>query len=217
MKSDKLNIITFVTNDYIDIMKEFFISTLPKEIDSVVIECGNISGYLRHDPDAYKLEILRTKFICNQIKANFGENLMMIDSDVAFSGKNFKNEICNILGEYDIVFQFNDSWYNFGVFALHCNNETLDLFNFLLNHELPKLEKNKEIHDQHLINDLLKTDRFKNIKHTYLSPQKYFSNHFHKIKFPQHMTSEVILFHATNTYSLEEKKNKLKQFIQYKF
>ena len=119
-----------------------------------------------------------------------GDNIFFIDGDVVFSKTaNFKHEINQMLEDHDLLFQFNDQWYNLGIFALNCNEGTLEYFEHLLNVEMPKACENRSLHDQHLANallgvfhpnsgiDVLVDKTFHDLRHTSL-PIKYFGNHF---------------------------------------
>jgi hypothetical protein len=152
---------------------------------------------------------------------------MFIDADVIFAANvEMKDEINALLEENDILFQFNDTWYNFGVFAINCNEKTEELFGHFLENEIDKVKDVDYLHDQHQINALLGinhgeihdqsqpifVDRvFDAIKHDSL-PKKYFANHFVDHKYPRDTPSDVVLFHATNTYSMPEKLNVMNHF-----
>lgn len=210
MSTNSFNIITFVTTDYISILNKYFLQTIPKEFESVTIKCVAKNGYFRHDSYAKTLEIIRTKFIIDQIKAHKNEILMMIDADVIFKGVDFSDEVIELLKTNDIVFQYNHNWYNFGVFALNCTDNNLKIFNELYE----KLNQNinycktldvytEDIHDQHIINDIV---RFSNVKHTSL-PLHFSAGHF-----SERNEEKWVLYHATNTYSLEEKISVLESY-----
>jgi hypothetical protein len=205
---NKLNVVTFITKDYLNIFGNYFLPTLPEEIESITTKCVNIGGYHRHSNYALELEKVRTKFIIEQITAHMGQNLFMIDSDVVFSGRRFVLEINDILSNYDFAFQNNTNWYNFGVFAIRCNDKTLDIFYKLLDrlnnptdNYCKTLDERYDdgyfLHDQHIINDLVREN---DVTHTSL-PLEYFAGHFGSMELP----SEWILYHATNTLSMEEK------------
>jgi len=208
----RLNVITFITNDYVDIFKNFFLHSLPDEVESVEVKCVNKEGYFRHHPFSETIEKIRTEFIISQIIAHKGEMLMMIDSDVVFSGEGFTSEIKGLLENYDIVFQNNTAWYNFGVFAVNCSDKMLELFRELR----VKLDENVSfcktlnkistpIHDQHIINDLVRFNE--NIKHTSLS-LRYFGGHFAKAPIPK----DWILYHATGTKTMWDKVIRLNKY-----
>jgi hypothetical protein len=59
-----------------------------------------------------------------------------------------------------------------------------------------------ELHDPH--EPVLVEKVFTHVKHGSL-PQKYFGNHFIKKSYPADTPEGVVLFHATNTYSMSEK------------
>lgn len=197
-----MRVITFVTSDYIEILQRFFIKTLPGDIDSVEIKCVNKNGYFRHDPFSRDLEKIRTKFIIEQIQKNWRKDLMMIDADVIFSGTEFSGQISEMLSTYDILFQNNTQWYNFGVFALKCWSRIEDLFHELLR----DLDSDKDycetlneyghLHDQHYINDIV---RRSGLKHGSL-PLQFFGGHF-SVPMPK----DWILYHATNTQTMQDK------------
>ena len=90
-----------------------------------------------------------------EIRANMGNNIFFIDGDVVFSGRTFKDEVNKILEEHDLLFQFNDAWYNFGVFAVNCNERTEEFFCHFLEIEMPKAYNLSGLHDQHIVNGLL--------------------------------------------------------------
>lgn len=209
----KINVITLISNEYINIFDKYFLSTLPVEIESLTVKYINKKGYFRHDPYSKNIEIIRTQFIIDQIKTFDNEILMMIDADVVFRRKDFSEIILKLLENNDIVFQNNESWYNFGVFALNCNNKTLMLFQNLLNTiGIEKYfcktlnEETNDPHDQHIINDLV---RFGDYKHDSL-PLSFFGGHFGNAKIP----NDWLLYHATNTYNMDEKEKILN--IYYK-
>jgi hypothetical protein len=200
----KINFITFITQDYVDILKQYFLSTFPYD-DTLIINCVNKKGYFRHDSFAKELEKIRTKFIIDQIKINFGNIIFMIDSDVIFSGVDFKNTVIHLLEINDIVFQNNTQWYNFGVFACNCNEKTLSVFEKLLE-KLNSDEtyfcvtlnsETKDPHDQHIVNDLV---REYNLKHDSF-PITFFGGHFGTSELP----NEWVLYHATNTNTINDK------------
>lgn len=220
---NKLNVLTFVTIDYVTIMRDYFLKTIPKEIESVDIKCININDYHRDNINvAIELEKFRTKYIIEKIKSCDNQYIMMIDSDVIFSGIDFKYNVINSLQNNDIIFQKqNDTCYNFGVFALKSNEKTLKLFEKLLE-ELNKdysdgyfsetinmkLTKN-EVHDQWLINDILRFSNIYDVKHGFLDLEYYGNHLFGNYDFP----SNWILFHSTSTHSLEDKINLLNRYI----
>jgi hypothetical protein len=193
-----LKVITFITNDYINILNDYFLATLPPDIDDVIIECVNKRGYFRHDPFSQTLEVIRTEFIINQIKSHMGQSLMMIDADVVFN-KSFKEDIEQRLKDNDMIFQDNEGWYNFGVFALNCNNNNVKIFEHLYQSLI--CNSDRTIHDQHLINNIIKSSTIS----TNSLPLIYFGGHFKCCKYPTFPKEECYLYHATNTYSLKEK------------
>jgi hypothetical protein len=220
----KLNVVTLATKSYIKIINDYFLSTLPKDIENMKILYLNDMDNVRYSSATKFLEKRKLEMLCKEIESNLGNNLFFIDGDVTFAyGVSFKEEINNILEEYDLAFQFNDDWYNFGVFAINCNIKTLKYFKHLLNHEIDKAIENSKIHDQHLANALLGVfhpnagvkvvteKQIKDIKHTSL-PLKYFGNHFKNCKYPADVPKDVVFIHATNTYTMEEKLNLLWNF-----
>jgi len=223
--SKKLHILTLATKSYIKIIDDYFLSTLPEEIENMKILFLNDMDNVRYSSATKFLEKRKLEMLCDEIKANMGDNIFFIDGDVTFAhGVNLKDEINNLLEDYDLAFQFNDQWYNFGVFALSCNEETLKYFEHLLNVEMEKVFENTLIHDQHIANACLgiyvpdmmnrwvSVEKvFREIRHTSL-PIKYFANHFVDYKFPTDVPEDVIFIHATNTYSMEEKLNLLNDF-----
>lgn len=213
-----LKIITFITSDYIHILNDYFLATLPEDVDDIVIECVNKRGYFRSDPYSQVLERIRTGFIIDQISSNMGQNLMMVDADVVFN-KSFKADIEKRLETNDILFQENEGWYNFGVFALKCTEQSLQLFKGLLGGLQALGPHQSDIHDQHIINQILneyhKYENTKTFKHSAL-PITYFGGHLNQCKYPLFPQEECYLYHATNTYSLVEKKQVL-DHVKHKF
>ena len=224
MSNKELTVLTLVTKSYITLLHDYFLTTLPAEIEKMKILYVNDFDNCRYNSVAKFLEKKRLEMIYKEIKANMGNNLIFIDADVLFASKTkFQDEINEILENYDLAFQFNDDWYNFGVFAISCNERTESLFKHFLEKEIHKVFDEADLHDQHLINGLLglcpanvgieyeveKT--FDNVTHCSL-PIKYFANHFTQYQYPHDVPSDIVLLHATNTYNMEEKLNLMSHF-----
>ena len=205
-------------------VNDYFLSTLPPEISNMKILYLNDMDNVRYSSATKLLEKRKLEMLCDEIRANMGDNIFFIDGDVVFAhGVNFKAEINGLLEEYDLAFQFNDKWYNFGIFALSCNERTLEYFEHLLNIEMGDGFFETKAHDQHLANALLGIRHpqddsefsvqkiFDNVKHTSL-PIKYFANHFEEHPYPTGVPDDVVFMHATNTYSMADKLGLLYDF-----
>ena len=222
--SKKLHVVTLATKSYINLINDYFFTTLPKEVENMKLLYLNDMDDVRYSSATKFLEKRKLEMLCEEIRANLGNNIFFIDGDVVFArGATFQEEINELLEEYDLAFQFNDQWYNFGVFALSCNEGTLEYFEHMLNVEMEKAFVNDDIHDQHIMNALLGVyvegthdlveKTFDNLKHTSL-PIKYFANHFREHKYPIGVPEDVVFMHATNTYSMAEK---LSLMLDFKF
>ena len=213
--SKKLSVVTLATKSYIRIIDDYFLSTLPKDVkDMKILFMNNMDNVPRSE--AVDFEIKKLNMIIEEIKINMGNNLFFIDGDVVFSGLQFTDEVNNLLQENDLLFQFNDLWYNFGIFAVSCNENTLEFFEHFVNVEMPKAHNCPGLHDQHIVNAMLgilhpnaglevpveKT--FDHLVHQAL-PIKYFANHFENYKYPAGVPNDVVFLHATNTINMPHK------------
>ena len=116
MSNKELTVLTLVTKSYVTLLHDYFLTTLPAEIEKMKILYVNDFDNCRYNSVAKFLEKKRLEMIYKEIKANMGNNLIFIDADVLFASKTkFQDEINEILENYDLAFQFNDDWYNFGV------------------------------------------------------------------------------------------------------
>lgn len=211
-----LNIMTVVTPSYEKVLEDYFLTTLPEEFDKdeiyVVKADPKYDNCHSNLPLLKEFEQYRLGKILEYAEEKEGEKVFFIDSDVVFAkGAQFKEELCDLLDEYDFAFQFNDSWYNFGVFSFSCNERVLSFLDDFLNNRFDKILKNNKFHDQHVVNEMLKEETYKNIKHTHL-PFKFFANHFARIKYPKGTPGDVVLFHATSCGGLGKKIQLLKDF-----
>lgn len=219
----KLSVVTISTKSYINIINDYFLSTLPDSVDRMkILYLNNMDNVPRNK--AADFEIKKLEMIIEEMKINMGHNLFFIDGDVVFSHNgHFKDEVNKMLEEYDLLFQFNDLWYNFGVFAISCTEKTLEFFEHFVNVEMPKCYDNTSLHDQHIVNGLLgiyhpnagfsfSVDKeFAHLKHNHL-PYKYFANHFENHKYPYSVPEDVVFLHATNTPTLQNKLNLMTEF-----
>jgi DNA-binding Xre family transcriptional regulator len=224
MGEKKLNILTTVTKNYVNLIDNYFLATLPSEIKDMKVLYINDLEKIGSQNDAKFFETKKLEMLCKEIESNLGDNIFFIDGDVVFAyGATFKDEINEILEEYDIAFQHNDDWYNFGVFALSCNERTLEYFQHMLEIEMPKTFDIRKLHDQHIANALLGVypdipgfeysveKTFDNIKHINL-PIRYFGNHYRHYRYPQDVPDDVVFIHATSTSSMSEKIHLLHDF-----
>ena len=223
--SKELHVFTIGTKSYIKIIDEYFLTTLPPDIDYMNILYFHDMEDI-HRTGTAPFEIKKLERILHEIRAHMGHNLFFIDGDVVFAeGAPFKDEINEFLEEYDVLFQFNDLWYNFGVLAIACNERTEEFFRHFLEVESPKIVESHRLHDQHVVNAMLgiyhphagfkvevqREFKFEELKHAHL-PLTYFANHFSDLKYPDSVPEDVILFHATNTINMEKKIKLLSDF-----
>ena len=219
----KLNIVTLSTKSYINLINDYFLSTLPKEVKNMKILFLNDMDNVPKNSAVF-FEIRKLEMVISEIKANMGNNLFFIDGDVTFAkNATFVEEVNSLLEKNDLLFQFNDLWYNFGVFAVSCNERTLEFFEHFVNVETPKAYGNTYLHDQHIVHALLgifhpnagfkfSVDKqFTELTHTSL-PIRYFANHFENLKFPYDVPKDVVFLHATNTSSMGSRIALLKTF-----
>ena len=222
----QLRVLTTVSKSYVSILDEYFLATLPKEVENVKILFLNVDSFIGSSA-AHVFETKKLEFLCEEIKAHMGDNIFYIDGDVVFAYESpFVDEINGLLEEKDILFQFNDQWYNFGVFALKCSAKTLEYFEHMLHVEMEKHKNNAHIHDQHICNAMLGVQDFdpvpevekvfENIAHGSL-PLRYFANHFRGVHYPGDVPEDVVFLHATNTYTRKDKLNLLTHFKHHHF
>lgn len=198
---NKINLITYADTEYMEYVNSFLLPTLPESIKTIDII---FASYF--PPTSYLQMIQRLEAMRDKIITYSGKQLMYLDADVVIV-KDFTNDVLNRLKEYDILFQNNTQWYNSGIWAANCNDKTLNLFNKFIN----ELKKDSKFLDQTIIWEVINSF---DIKHASL-PISYFAGHFDQCKFPQ-FPDEVFLYHATNTYSSQEKRNAL-EYVKKRF
>lgn len=224
----ELNLCTCLTANYKEIYKKIFLKTLNihgnfaedyknisvldiADLDSMPGATGSV--------DFRTINYRKLHFIYELIKKYYGQRLMFLDVDIVFFTE-FKNEINNLLDEYDMVLQENDEWLNVGVWAMNCNdnvktlfeNKILPLSNVLLKEKgVEKHDLFGEPHDytgdQDVVNVSIKQSDIKVGR----LPIKYYSNHLKNYKFPDYVPKDCVLFHATSCGAgIENKVNLMK-------
>ncbi|HUW47410.1 MAG TPA: hypothetical protein VMW36_01530 [Patescibacteria group bacterium] len=206
---------TVVTKSYQNMAEKYLLATLPKEFRKENI-------FVVDAPDKYdnchsnisllkEFEEFRLGAILEIADEHPGKNLFFIDSDVAFSrSTGVYKEITELLEEYDVLFQFNDSWYNFGIFAFSIDR-ALSFFDTMLHRDFEKVLSDPGYHDQHLVNDMLTGHEFQHIRHAHL-PKRYYANHFHGASYPGGVPENVALLHSTSCSGISSKEAMLEDF-----
>jgi len=150
-----MQIMTYLTKDYLNIINEFLLPSLPKEIKKIDIVYSTRKDFTWLDKENM---ILRLEAARDKIQGYQGDQLLFVDADVIFF-KNFNIEnSLNLLKSNDILFQINGTWpYNTGVWLANCNQAVLNFFNIWI--EELKSQKDINIHtsDQGILNNILKS------------------------------------------------------------
>lgn len=163
----------------------------------VNVKNESISNPFDHEgTDFSNIAINRWKYMLECLEKNL--TIMFLDVDIIIK-RSYKNIVLDMLKDYDIVFQDNDKYYNIGCMAMRPNEKTISFCKKVIN----KFETTKGI-DQLLVNQLI--DQDKELKVGKFGVE-FYSNHLEKLKYPNFIPENCILFHATNTYNMNEKYN----------
>jgi hypothetical protein len=127
-----------------------------------------------------------------------GLTIMFLDIDIIIK-RSYKDIVLKMVEEYDVVLQDNDKYYNIGCMAMKPNERTISFCKKVIE----KMKFTRGI-DQLLANQIIKeTPELKVGKFGV----EFYSNHLENLKYPSFIPDNCILFHATNTYTMDEKYN----------
>jgi len=198
---NKLNIFTYTNKEYLGYVTSYLLPSIPKSVRNIDIVYAASFPELQHCQMIQRLEIMHDKII-----EYINQPIAFLDADVIIT-RDFTDDVLDRLTKYDILFQDNTQWYNSGVWVANCNTKVANLFVKFIE----ELERKSYELDQTIIWEVInKTD----ISHTKL-PIEYFAGHFDQLKFPN-FPKDMYLYHATNTYTSEEKRAAL-ELVKNKF
>lgn len=210
-----LKVLTTVTNNYLDLFNKYFLSTFPKYIEliinssDIILDANNLS--IDGKPIRLFKQLMYEKILWQRSQIEKYDKIFYIDSDVVFIN-DFRDDIIERLSHYDIIFQDNNQDYNFGIFALNKSNKILNFFDEVIPEIKNLINKDCSFEEQAILNYYIKKQDL-NIG---ILPLGYFGGHLDKCKFPNFPNEKIYLYHATNTYSMNEKIQVL-EYVKNKF
>ena len=137
MNNEKeLHLSVCMSDSYLPIYEKIFSRTLPREFKNVNIlhvrDYDGVPGNVGED-NFKVINYKKLEFISQQIERYQGDNLLVLDLDIVCF-RDFKQEINDLLEEYDMVFQHNPNYdnrhmpYCVGVWALQCSEKNRTFF-----------------------------------------------------------------------------------------
>jgi len=132
--SKELHLCVVMSDSYLDIYRNIFNQTLPREfstIDILHIRDLDSTPGLVGEENFKNINYRRLQFVRRQMTTYKGDNLLVLDID-AVCFRNFKNEINDLLENNDMVFQRNPHYrtkpYCIATWALQCSEKNMDFF-----------------------------------------------------------------------------------------
>lgn len=172
----KIKLLTFFTNSHKNLYEKYFIPSydehLKNDFTLIVSHYKQVCAQASYDTPGFgETMIGKIEHIIENITITDDSPLIFADCDIQFFS-NFREDIINELGEFDIKFQDDIVCVCAGFFICKQNQKILSFFNDILT-TLKTTVKNG-MDDQKLINHFLKTNKHP-IKHGKLSAEKYFT------------------------------------------
>lgn len=223
MKTNKLKLLTFYSYSHKELYETFFLDSYNKylkdsfELNAKHIEQLSPSGDYGSDGFADTM-LAKINHIIDNIDVNDFNPLVFADCDIQFF-KDFKEDIINELGDFNVKFQNDISCICAGFFICRQNEQVLKFFNDVKT-ELNIVRINK-VDDQQVINKFINSGKYNDYKIGLLSSNKYFtvaaSNHgtrqWNGGEFI--IPSEVVMHHGNWTVGLDNKFN-LMEYVKNK-
>lgn len=132
--SKELHLCVVMSDSYLDIYRNIFNQTLPREFSTIDIlhirDLDSTPGCVGEE-NFKNINYRRLQYVRRQMNIYKGDNLLVLDID-AICFRNFKDEINHLLEDNDMTFQHNPHYktkpYCIATWGLQCSQKNMDFF-----------------------------------------------------------------------------------------
>ena len=203
-----MNIYTLYTESHRQLFEQFA-KALPENFRLHAKFFDGTQGSTFGTPEFAKAVYGKVHFLRDVVSQMIGKNIVYLDVDVIVA-RDFEATANEILATSDFAFQDNGAEWNVGVWMIKCTPIILEFFDDLC--AQPPENFATGSHDQSVINNLLRTDKWKDRIRVSVLPNLFYDAHHDYSGWQSAIPSGCFLFHATNC-NLSEKMGKTGQFI----